>query len=317
MANETTSTSANDIVYSAVIAPVVMAVMAEQNLPMAWCREFDIRSQASNAIDVAIPDSDIGSGDDDGASVDGEFDATEGTGLANTEWSTGKATLTCAEYGIAYEVTDTLEEDHVSGLNLFSIITSHMARALGLAWSKDFVDLASSLSNSVGTTTADLTIAQMLSAQTGIRTRGGLADDGLVYLLDNEQVLNLEGALIATSTSAASYAAATDRLLGVSAGPNNGMGAGRQVMGFRGYPVVASGLCPTANAAADVVGMCLTPAGPNNNDYATFGNAIKRLPRFESERSAKGRSTDLVLTMRMGPGELVDGSGTKIVTDAP
>ncbi len=95
------------------------------------------------------------------------------------------------------------------------------------------------------------------------------------------------------------------------------MGQRRHVLTFRGYPVYATGLGSTANTAADANGATFTPAGPNNDPYATFGNIVKRMPRFETDRNAKGRSTDLVLTMRMGAGELQDATGTLIQTDAP
>jgi hypothetical protein len=317
MATETTTTTCNDLVNAAAIQPMLIACLAEQAVPMAWCREVDIRGQNSNVANVPTPESDFGSADDDGAGVDTEYDATEGTELSNIEFSTGVKQLTCAEYGILMEVTDTLVEDAIGGLDLFGIINSHMARALALAWSDDFCALFPGLTAQVGTTTVDLTIAQLLAAQTGIRTRGTIADDGLVYCLDNEQVLHVETALTATGTSMAVYAAAADRIFGFGPGPNQGMGANRHVLNFRGYPVHATGLTDTVAAAADVAGACFTPWGPANDEYSTFGNAVKRLPRFETQRFAKARGTELVLTMRFGVGELLDASGTEIATDAP
>lgn len=316
MAAETTTSTINDFAYSAVISSFIMATLAEHSLPMTWCKEFNLIGQPSASVDVGYFDSSYGSAEDNGAGVDGEYDQTEATPLGNTSIASSKYTIAAAEYGIAVELTDNVNEDSVSGVDILNQIQSHQQRALALAWTKDFIDLFSSISNSVGTTTAALTVAQMLAAQVGIRARGSLADDGLVFVLENNQVDNLEAALIATSTSATTYAAASDRLLGIGGGMNNGMGADRHVMSFRGYPVYSSGLNPTANAAADVVGCCFTPDGPNNGPYASFGNVIKRAPRLEPDRSAKGRSSDLVLTMRMAPGELKDESATAIITDA-
>lgn len=316
MANETTTTTANDITYSAVIAPAFLATLAEHSLPMTWCNEYDITGQPSNAIDIPRAASDYGSADDDGAGVDTEYDATQGTALSNVAWDTDKVTATAAEYGIQYEITDNVVEDSIQGIDVFNIIFVHMARALALAWTDDFCALFASLSNSVGTTTNDLTVANMLSAQSGIRRRGVLAEDGLVYVLDGQQGDDLEGALIATSTSQAVFASAADRILGVMASANNGMAADRQIMTFRGYPVHTTGLTDTANAGADVVGACFTPAGPRNGPFATYGNAIKRAFRLETDRVIGKRTTLLVGTMRMGVAEITDGSGTKIVTDA-
>ena len=316
MTAETTTTTANDVTYSAVIANVMMATLAEHALEMGLCREFNIINEPSNAIDVTVGDSDVGSADDDGAGVATAFDGSEGTELSNTAFDTSKFTLTCAEFGVAYEITDNVREDTVSGINLFSAITSHMNRALALAWSDNFCALFASLSNSVGGSGAACTAAHLLAAQVGPRRRGTVADDGMTYILDNKAAGDVEAQLTSTSTSMAVYAFAADRLLAANIGPNNGMGAGRQVMSFRGYPVIASGLTDTADSSVNVVSACLTHSGPRNDEYATFGNAIKRLPRFETDRHAKKRTTDLVLTMRMGVGELLDGTGTKIVTGA-
>lgn len=316
MAGESTTSTINDFAYSAVISTFIMATLAEHSLPMSWCKEFNLIGEPSASVDVGYFDSNFGSAEDNGAGVDAEYDATEGTALTNTAINSSKYSLTAAEYGIAVELTDNVNEDSVSGIDILNKIQAHQQRALALAWTKDFVDLFSSISNSVGATTTALTVPQMLAAQVGPRKRGVVADDGMVFVLENNQVDNIEAELIGTSTSAAIYAGAADRLLGVGGGTNNGMGAGRHVMTFRGYPVYSSGLNPTANAGADVVGCCFTPDGPSNGPYASFGNVIKRAPRLEPDRSAKGRSSDLVLTMRMAPGELVDGSATAIISDA-
>jgi hypothetical protein len=316
MAGESTTTTINDFAYSAVISTFIMATLAEHSLPMTWCKEFNLIGQPSASVDVGYFDSNFGSAEDNGAGVDAEYDATEATALGNTAIASSKYTIAAAEYGIAVELTDNVNEDSVSGVDILNQIQAHQQRALALAWTKDFVDLFSSISNSVGTTTSALTVAQMLAAQVGPRKRGVLADDGMAYVLENNQTDNLEAELISTNAAAAVYAAGADRLLGVGAGTNNGMGASRHVLTFRGYPVYSSGLNPTANAAADVVGCCFTPDGPNNGPFASFGNVIKRAPRLEPDRSAKARSSDLVLTMRMAPGELVDASATAIITDA-
>jgi|GEM_PF-1584805 len=323
MANETTIDGAggggtiDDFSYAAWIVPALTATLAEHALPMEWCRELDIVDKPSNAAKIPNFASDFGAADDDGAGVDAEYNGTQATALGNTSLDSGSASITSSEYGISIELTDQTTEDLADGFDLFALAEGVMARALALAWTDDFCALTTGLSNSVGATGVDATIAVFLSAQTGIRTRGGLAPDGLKYVLDNETVNHMESALTATSTSAASYATATDRILGAGAGPNNGMDANRHVLTFRGYQCIATGLTDLINTAADTSSMCFTPDGPGNRQYATFANVIKRLPRLEPERDAKMRSTSLVMTMRMAPGEVLDGTGTEIVADAP
>jgi len=157
----------------------------------------------------------------------------------------------------------------------------------------------------------------MLSAQQGIRTRGANAD-AVIYVLDNAQAADLDTALSTTNAAAAVFALSADRLIGYAPTADHGMGPSRQISTFRGFPVISTGITDTANAGADVVGACYCPSTAYNDatGATTFGLVWKRLPRFETQRQAKSRGTDLVMTMRAGVAELQDGSGSGIVTDA-
>ena len=318
MALETTTTSLNDLTHAALVEPVVISALSEQpGLAIRMCREFSLMGKATNALSIPTETSYWGTPDDDGAGVDTEFDATQGTALGNTQITTGVVTLTCAEYGVAHALTDNVAEDSViDGLELLNMITGRMLHTLQLALDDDFIALFASLSNSVGTTNTDLSIAQMIAAQQGVRVRGAVSDS-LVYVIDNEQALNIETALQATNAAAAIFALAADRVISYAPTADNGMSANRQVMSFRNFPVYTSGL--TTSDGTDVTGACFVPTSAFNDasGATTFGLGWKRLPRFEAQRQAKGRSNDLVMTMRAGVVELQDGSGTKIVTDAP
>ncbi|HEU4516941.1 MAG TPA: hypothetical protein VFR77_06525 [Steroidobacteraceae bacterium] len=316
MANETTTATLDDITHASLIEPVMIAALSEKPGFWRFCREFDIRNKSTNAAKIPIENAWWGSPDDNGAGVDTEFNAAQATEIPNTAASTSGATITAAEYGIAIEVTDNAQEDSIDGLDMMNHFESRMLHVLSLAMDDDFIALFASLSNVVGTTTVDLSIAQLLAAQTGIRTRGTDAPDGVAYILDTQQGLDVENAFISTSASAAVFAFAADRIINYTPAPNHGM-SNRQIATFRGYPVWVSGLCDTANAGADAVGACFVPSSPANDTagHTTFGMCWKRLPRFETERHAKKRTTDLVMTARAGFGEMVDGSGTNITTD--
>lgn len=316
MANETTTTTLDDITHASLIEPVMVAALSEKPGFWRYCREFDIRNKSTNAAKVPTETAWWGSPDDNGAGVDTEMNATQATDISNTAVSTGSVTITAAEYGIAIEVTDNVEEDSVDGFDLMNRFEARMLHVLSLAMDDDFIALFASLSNVVGTTTADLTIANLLAAQTGIRTRGTDAPDGIVYILDTQQALDAENAFIATNAAQAVYAAAADRIINWSPAAGHGLSI-RQISTFRGFPVWVSGLCDTANAAADAVGAAFVPSSPANDaaGHTTFGMCWKRMPRFETERHAKKRTTDLVMTARAGFAELLDGSGTDITTD--
>lgn len=317
MANEVTTSTFDDLTHTSLVQPVVVAALSEQPGFYKFAREFNILDQPTAGAKIPTETSWWGSANDDGAGVDTEFDGTQATDLSNTAASTGSVTCTPGEYGVAMEITDNVSEDSVRGIDVYNWLEGRHLHAITLAMTDDFLALLASLSNSVGSTGVDLTIAQLISAQQGLRVRGAVSDT-TVYILDNQQVSDIESALIATNAAAAIYALSADRLIGYAPTMNNGMDASRQVMSFRGMPVFATGLTDTANAAADVVGacFCVSTAANDASGSTTFGQAWKRLPRLETDRIVLGRSTQLVTTARWGCVELQDGSGTAIITDA-
>lgn len=317
MANEVTTSTLDDLTHATLVQPVVIAALAEISGFQRFAREFNILDQPTAGAKIPTETSWWGSANDDGAGVDTEFDGTQATDLSNTAASTGSVTCTPGEYGVAMEITDNVTEDSVRGVDVYSWLEGRHLTAISLAMTDDFLALLASLSNSVGSTGVDLTVAQLIAAQQGLRVRGAVSDT-TVYILDNQQVSDIEAALIAGSTSAAVYALSADRLIGYAPTMNNGMDASRQVMTFRGLPVFATGLTDTANTGADVVGACFCVSTAQNDatGATTFGQAWKRLPRLETDRIIHGRSTALVTTARWGCCELQDGSGTAIITDA-
>lgn len=313
-----TTTTLDDLTNASLIEPVLIAALSESpGIAMRNCREFSLVGKATNVARIPTETAYWGSANDDGAGIDLEFNATEATALSNTVVNSGSVTITAAEYGVAHALMDNVSEDSVDGIELMTLFTSRMLHVLGLAMDDDYLALYASLSQVVGSTGVDLTAAQMIAAQTGLRVRGVQADS-IAYVLDNQQVSDLEGVLSAATSSVATFALAADRLINYAPTANNGLDASRQVMTFRGAPVFSTGLTDTANAAADVVGACICPTTQfnDNSGATTHGMAWKRLPRFETQRQAKLRATDLVMTARAGFGELQDGAGSAIITDA-
>lgn len=319
MANETTTATLDDITHASLIGPFLIRALSEKPGTYVHGKEFDLtRAHASPAIKIPAETAWWGSANDDGAGVDTEWDATQGTDLSNTAISTGAGvTVTPGEYGVLIELADNVGEDSVSAIDIFNWIQERMLHVISLAITDDFIALYANLSNTVGTSGSDLTPAQLIAAQQGLRTRGVDAD-ALVYVLDNQQVSDVESALSAASTSVATFALSADRLINYAPTADNGMGSTRQVMTFRGIPVYATGLTDTANTAADVVGACYAPSTAHNDTSGatTFASVWKRMPRIELDRNAEGRATKMVMTARWGGGEMQDGAGTAIITDA-
>jgi len=320
MAAESTTTSLDDLTHSSLVQPVLIKALSARARLIAFCRQFNIIAQATNAAKIPVQTSYWGSANDDGAGVDTEFNASEGTALGNTQVSTSSITCTAAEYGVQITVTDNVGEDSVSGIDIFNVIGNTMLPVMMLAWEDDYLALLASLSNTVGSSGVDLTVANLIAAQTGLRVRETEADR-LEFILDNQQASDFEGLMVATSTSMAVYAMAADRAINWQPTADNGM-TNRVVAGFRGSPVNVTGLTDTANAGADVVGACICPSTAFNDSSGatTHAMAVKRLPRFRTDNSSAiaigGRGTIMVLDSRVGFAELQDGSGTAIITDA-
>lgn len=316
MANETTTTTLDDYTNATLVEPTVILALSERPGLMRFCREFNLIGKPTIAAKIPTETAWWGSANDDGVGVDTEFDATQATALNNTAISSGSVTCTPTEYGCATALTDNTQEDSVP-IDVIDQITMRMLFVLALAMEDDYLAQLANLSQTVGSSGVDLTLAQAIAAQQGLRTRGVVAD-ALAYIFDNQQASDLEGVLISTNAAAAVFALSADRLIGYAPTADHGMGASRQIMSLRGIPVFATGLTDTANAGADVVGACICPSTAFNdtNGSTTHGMAWKRLPRFETQRQAKLRATDMVMTCRAGFVELQDGAGTGIVTDA-
>ena len=318
MANETTTTTLNDLTHTSLIEPVMIAALSESpGIANFICRQFNMLGLKSNALSIPTETSWWGTaGQSAEAGVDTEFDQTEGTAIGNTAMSTGAVTLTCAEYGVAAAQTDNVAEDSV--IDFYNHTMKRMLHVLTLAMDADLMVLFASLSNVVGTTNTDLSVANMISAHQGVRQRGAVTDSA-VYVLDHYQAANLETALSSASTSVATYALSSDRLIGYAPTADHGLNSPlRHAMNFRGLPVFVSGLGTTANATVDVVGalVCASSAVSDSSGATTLGCGWKRMPRFEAQRQAKQRATDLVMSARFGVTELQDGSGAAIITNA-
>lgn len=318
MANEITTTSHNDITNPTLAVPYIVRCLSEKPGLWRFCKEWNLTGDfAAPAMVVPKEVSFWGSPDDNGTGTDTEFDATEATDLSNTAVTTSGVTCTPGEYGVALEVTKNVEEDSMTALDLYGLLEERMLHVISLAMTFDFLALFASISNTVGVSGADFTLAQAIAAQRNIRTRGADAD-AVVYIGETQQSNDIEDQLIATDAAAAVFALSADRLINYAPTADNGLGASRQVMTLRGAPFFVSGLCSTADSGANVVGACLCPSTSYNDasGATSFGMAWKRLPLLETDKIVLGRSTQLVMSARAGFVELQDGSATGIVTDA-
>ncbi len=319
MTAETTTTTLNDLVHTEFIEPMFLDYAHDHVVATRFLKRWSLVGKTTNKYQVPRWESDMGTVGDNASGVDTEYDATAGTDISsNTELSSASVTFTPSEYGFKHTLIDDVFEDSVVASELMSMIVSNAARIIQTAVEADVVALFAGLSSAQGVSGSDLTIAQALAAADGIYDRGCRAPNGLVYVLDDQQYTDLRNAVVATGANPAQYAMAADSVIGARAADNHGLsGDDTPRMWFKGYPVYSTGLCATANTAADVVGSCFTPTGPQNDAFVTFALVDKRPFRVGIERDESLRASEVVFTTRLAVGEATDESGTEITTDAP
>lgn len=320
MANETTSSTLEEIINSEWINPVLQSYVREHLNATRFCWSQPLMGKATATWAQPRLISDMGTVGDTGTGVDSEFDGPgEATALTDTTLETEESTVTVSEYGISREISDTAMEDMIDGLQLLQVVAQDGARILATAREDDKIALYSSLSNNQSDTGADIQLSDFRLGVAAIRNRGVRADAGmLVAVLSDTQVSDLEADVESTNSAAAVYADAANRSIRFEADGANGMADGR-VMNLRGVPVYSSGLVDTVNTGADDAGAIFVRGDMPDKSFATFGEAIGRMFRLETARGAEGaraRSTIVVMSERAGYGILHDAAGEQMIFDA-
>jgi hypothetical protein len=314
MALETTTTTLTELVYAEWISPFIASYAQNYKNPSQFFARFDPQNGSST---VSVPRwvSDQGTVPDDGTGVDTEYDATEGSDLSNIELETLDATFTISEYGLMREVTDTVLESATSAAAIFPHIARSGADDLMAAGNDDACALFTNLSNSSGSTTVDLSVATIDDVLYDLAERGVMGE--LVGILDGFAARDFMNGLQATGTSMAVYAGSADRQMATSFSGDQGRNVEGFVLTYKGVPFYRNALCDTANAAADVVSAVFVRGDiESQREFACYGQGSLRQFRLETERNASKRTTEVVMTMRWGCGEINDTMGQKIISGA-
>ncbi len=315
MANETTTTTANDIISSEAIEAAALDYAHDWTVISPLVRPFSLIGAGSSTKQLWRFQSDMGTVGDGGSGVDTEFDATEATDLSNTALDTDQVQITVSEYGVMRTITDNVFEDQISGIDFINLVVSESARILLTAFEDDLAALLGAFSNTSGSTGVALALTDLTAAIVAIRNRGTRAPDGLAIVLDEQAASDFEDAVVATNAAAAVFAGSADRFLGITRDAQNGLLDG-SIGTYRGFPIWQTGLTDTANAGADVESAVFIHHSPANAPFAALGMVTSREFRVETERDASLRGTEHVATMRKGVGELNDDSGQTLITDA-
>lgn len=306
MADETTTTSVTECVTAEWIRPVINHCAKGRTVVARHAIEFDIRGMGTPV--VALPREVLDASE--GSGINGYDLATETTALSNTEFETLDATVTPGEYGLKRTITYKAGEDNVLGFQgLVDRIVESGATDMAVCLDDDAAALLGSFSNTVGTTTVDLSLANMAQAVSKLSGLEMPNDGGAVFCVDKQQATDYAAALVAaTGTTLASFFTKPEEA--------NGLVDGYWGT-WMGCPIYSTSLCDTANAGEDVAGaLFLRGDGGRNPMSAAIASATKRDVDIRFWDDISNRAIVVVITQRKGVAEMLDASGISIITDA-
>jgi hypothetical protein len=226
-------------------------------------------------------------------------DQTQGTDMANTAFAPTSVNITADEAGLMITLLDAFVNADVLGDGV-AVYFGELGKAVREKINTDIMAEAADLSTSVGTTTADFTVAQFLSGL--YELLNGKAPGPYAFIGHPIQKHDIRAAIV-TSASA---------IWGAGSGPES-------LAAMPGRPEVLFGvLCletitaASVNADADRQGF-MGPMG------AACGLVYleKYAPRVELERNASLRGTELVASAYYGDEccNIAANGGIKVVTD--
>jgi len=289
MANEVTTTSADDLVYAAEIATdAIIEELRANNNAMNLVRYHSIAGFPTKAKQFPkLPTLTASS-------------VAEATDLTNSAYATTKATITAGEVGLMTTLTDVLSVSDIVGDEVY---VNSAARAVATKVTTDIAALSAGFSVAKGATTVDLTEDVILQAIAALEAASVPGPFGM--LLHPQQKYDLVADIGTTFTPGGnSGRSARDELNDIAAARPDGM------MGdLFGMPVYISAAVPTANAGADRLGMIV-------DVNRAIGFVSKWDARVEFQRDASLRAIEAVTVADYGVGEIDDSSGIGILSDA-
>lgn len=288
MANETTTTTANDPIFVSWINAVIKK---EQRPYIVGKPLFDVKGPGLPTVRFDWPTQ-----TDPGAAAD----LTEGTAMANTALSTGVASATAAADGQSATVTKLLDAVMVGDAT--SHFSGVLARSVQEAEEDEAAALYGGFSSTVGTTTVDLTVAQF---QSGVSTLEQADATGtLVAVLHPVQAGDLRAGLTATANMHfAANPQLNQSILNDISTPSGYVGS------LFGVDIYQTSSVPTANLGADRAGGIFVKNSALGW-YDVWTLDVQTHPDIQQP------GTIIAATSCRGVVEVLDREGVSVISDA-
>ncbi len=283
MANESTTTSLNDLLPS--IVAEALFVAQERSIMRGLVRNFTLPLGSGKTVTVPVYPKQTA------ATV------SEGTDLTNTEVATSGAVLTVGEVGIMTTVTDMAR--NASASNVIADVGRLFGEAIAAKMDKDLTALFAGFSAGDGDYTGQITAAAIFKAVAKLRG-AGVDPAGCVAVLHPEIAYDLKAALTTQGNVAFTAGA-------YGATANEAMQMGFVGM-LAGIPVYETSNIDYVTNAGDF------PGAVFHRD--ALGLAMMQDIKIETQRDASLRADELVATAVYGVGELYDGYGRYLKYDS-
>lgn len=284
----TTSTSVTELVLATATDSLIIAYQYDEVTAIPFARFKDISQEptATARFPRAVKDahSDL---------------ALETDALTPVEFETTAVDVAMTRVGIAREVSETTFEDTILGrAGVMSELIMDAAVLLGIAKDEDLIAEWPNATNEVSDTGQAITVLDLVAGMGSQRTakcRG-------------PQFIHLHDLLLGQLQQ--DQAASSTTPWATFFQPNADHSAYGGV--FMGAPVFASSLNPTANTAADRVGV-IAAQGQASPRYAAFAYAEKRAPRTKTDEKILEDSTVMATITRYGVDTVAANFATKLV----
>jgi len=277
MANETTTTSLNDL-----IAPIVqeaMFVASETSIMPGLVKQFTVPANAGKVLQIPLyPVSTIAS------------DAGENSDLSNTEISTGVANITLTEAGIMTTLTDMARNHSVS--NVVADLGKLFGEAIAKRHDRALTGLFSSFTSQIGAAGDELEVKDLFEAYATLKAN---AVPGPYFGVFNPKAIyNIKKTLTNTFVNP-----------NASAVVNQAMSEG-YIGRIAGIDIFES-----SNVVED------SATGVTNGIFSrdALGLAVAQNINIETQRDASLRAEEVVASTRYGVSVLHNSYGIKVLGD--
>ena len=316
----TTSTTYGDMILPEIIANLVLEAPTPKAVVSKLANFVSIAGQPTGSI--AMPRfADLGAA----------ANVAENADVSSTTLSMGtQSTFTPAYYGMMGEVTFKAMREKMPGLtSVYQLfdgtatvdqqlavfaqeaqrLKNAMDEAIETAACADFA----SLSDSVGSTTVDLTIANLEEAIFE-QAKNEIRNENLAFCLAPAQLFDLRSAI--TSSTATIFSTDVQSIINVT--PDLSLdGLRGSLFGIPVYEMSQS-VVATANAGADVVGALIIRGSgePTSSDYGTLVVCEGCALHYTFDADMSKRAAEIQINYEFDVGLRAADLGVKIVTDA-